>query len=199
MIVCPEQDLDDGWVRCSGEYKFDATAGSASVLDLYLVSDDLTHDDMDVDNLSMTFVSGPVTGLVLMDADGDLASYWGEGIEILVTPLGLSYDEVHTHTIESAVSNGDGTTTLTLAAPIGSSAFSDEEPEYAVEVALLSRNIMFESDNSADASKGGHLMVYKTPHVAQTLQGVAFRKFGQQGGWIVCPLYFIPYGYCIWY
>jgi len=189
LFSCPPQDFQDGWVTCSGEYTFDEMAGSASKIELYLVSDDSHDDDIDVDNYSMTFKSGPVTGLVVPDSTGDLASCWGEGSEILVTSPGLNFDGVDTPTIKSVTFNGDGTSTLELAEPIGSTSFSDNEPDYAVEVALLSRNIVFESDSSDD-DKGGHLMVFKTPGVAQTIQGISLRKFGQQGNLGRYPLHF---------
>jgi hypothetical protein len=37
----------------------------------------ISNDDVDYDNFSMTFMSGPVKSLVLPDPNGDLASCWG--------------------------------------------------------------------------------------------------------------------------
>lgn len=186
LISCPPQDFQDGWVTCSGDYKFDEVAGSASNIDFYLVSDDSLEDDIDIDNISMAFLSGPVIGLVVEDNTGDLASCWGENSEILVTSAGLNFDDVDAPIIKYVTSNNDGTATLRLAEPIGSTSVSDA---YAVEVALLSRNILFESDSSYD-DKGGHLMILKTPSVAQTIQGISLRRFGQQGSLGRYPLHF---------
>ena len=51
---------------------------------------------------------------------------------------------------------------------------------FAVEVALLSRNILFEGE-SDDSHQTGHLIVFRTPWINQRIEGVEFRHFGQQG------------------
>ena len=53
---------------------------------------------------------------------------------------------------------------------------------YAVEVALMDRYITFEpiEDPSPDLI-GGHTIVLHSPHIAQNVRGVEFRRFGQQG------------------
>ena len=188
MLQCPPASIQDGWVHCEGQYQFRDLDGSASSIDWYLLSDDDSTSDVDLDNISMSHVGGVVTDLVLPDESGDLASCWGEGSSVLVTSPSLTFDQVDTPSI-SSVSSADGTTTLSLAEPIGLTSYSDNEPDYAVEVALLNRNIEFTSD-STYADKGGHLMVMKTPNVAQTLQGAAFRKFGQAGTLGRYPVHF---------
>lgn len=179
-MVCAPQDVNDGWQHCSGDWQFREQEATADRIDFYLISDDDSTSDLDLDNFSFAFKTGPITGITLPDANGDLAACWGEGSELLITSPSLTFDDVETPTVASVTSNGDGTTTLELDAPIGATSFSDAEPDYAVEVALLSRNIAFESDSTA-SNKGGHLMVLHTPHRAQSLQGVSLRKFGQQG------------------
>lgn len=63
----------------------------------------------------------------------------------------------------------------------------ENEPNFAAEVAVLSRPVIFESVQDGpsaggfDNLHGGHLIVYHTPHVAQRLEGVEIRGFGQQG------------------
>ena len=66
----------------------------------------------------------------------------------------------------------------------------EDNPNYAVEVALLSRNIVFEGapDDSNDLH-GAHLMVFLTG-TPQLLQGVEFRNFGQQGNIARYPIHF---------
>ena len=57
-----------------------------------------------------------------------------------------------------------------------------DDDNFAVEVALLSRNILFEgARDEADSLLGGHLIVFHTPNVAQLLSGVEFVNFGRQG------------------
>jgi hypothetical protein len=56
-----------------------------------------------------------------------------------------------------------------------------ESSDYAVEVALLSRNIQFIGGADTTASHGGHLVIFHTPAVTQLIVGVELRNFGQQG------------------
>ena len=189
LVVCTLQDINDGWVNCAGDYQFRDLDASASKIVFYFISDDDSTSDIDIDNLSFSIKSGPVNGLVVQDTEGDLASCWGESSEVLITSPSLTFDDVETTSITSVTSNGDGTTTLELEDAIGATSFLDDEHDYAVEVALLSRNIQFESDNAA-SDKGGHLMINHTPHVGQGLQGVSFRRFGQQGKLGRYPIHF---------
>ena len=52
---------------------------------------------------------------------------------------------------------------------------------YAVEVALLSRNIVFEGGPDDVENHGAQFSIRDTPKVKQTLIGVDFQNFGQQG------------------
>ena len=53
-------------------------------------------------------------------------------------------------------------------------------PMYAVEVALLTRRVIFEPNDNSDFM-GGHTIIFHTPHVAQNIKGIEFRRFGQRG------------------
>ena len=53
-------------------------------------------------------------------------------------------------------------------------------PEFAVEVASLSRRIVLGADYD-DGKIGGHLIVYHTRYVKQFVEGVESVNFGQQG------------------
>ena len=55
------------------------------------------------------------------------------------------------------------------------------EPMMAAEVASLHRPIRFTSVKTSGGNHGGHLIIYHTPHVAQKLEGVEVRAFGQSG------------------
>ena len=56
-----------------------------------------------------------------------------------------------------------------------------ESPDFATEVALLSRNIVFEGGEDDTSLHGGHMRFMYTPKVAQSIVGVDIRNFGQQG------------------
>ncbi len=66
----------------------------------------------------------------------------------------------------------------------------------AAEVAWLSRTIIFDADgdgpsgNIHDNLHGGHFMIFFTPNVAQYIEGVEIRNFGQQGNLGKYPIHF---------
>lgn len=183
LVICPEQSASDGFVTCTADWEFSSFQAEASSLELYAVSFQSGYEDIlcdiDFDNYSFSFKSGPVRSLVLPDPSGTVASCWGAGSEILVTSNSIKFDDVYTRSIASVVSNADQTATITLNEPIPPTSATNSEPDYPVEVALLSRNIVFEGADT-DSASGGHLIVYHTSR-PQTLDGAAFVKFGQQG------------------
>lgn len=65
-----------------------------------------------------------------------------------------------------------------------------ESMEYAVEVALLSRNILLVGGTDTTARHGGHLMIMHTPTVVQSIVGMEFQNFGQQGALGRYPIHF---------
>jgi len=62
-------------------------------------------------------------------------------------------------------------------------------PDYAVEVASLSRKIIFEGEDDEDLI-GGHMIIYHTPNVIQRIEGAEFVNFGQQGNLGRYPIHF---------
>jgi hypothetical protein len=65
-----------------------------------------------------------------------------------------------------------------------------ESKDYAVEVALLSRNILIEGGTDPTARHGGHMMIMNTPSVVQSIIGLELRNFGQQGALGRYPIHF---------
>ena len=66
-----------------------------------------------------------------------------------------------------------------------------EEPKLAIEAALLRRDVVFFSEEHPDANHlGGHLIVFHTPDVVQTIQGVRFENSGQEGVLGRYPIHF---------
>ena len=55
-----------------------------------------------------------------------------------------------------------------------------ENNEYAVEIALLSRNVIIEGKDDED-EKGGYMQVLHTPGIVQSIQGVEFANMGRMG------------------
>lgn len=103
---------------------------------------------------------------------------WAPGAELLVTSHTTLLEDAQTVTIES--SDDDR---VTLSADIIRPTTMVESEDFAVEVALLSRNVVIQGAvDQLDAMLiGGHLMVMETPGVPQLMHGVLLRKMGQQG------------------
>lgn len=114
---------------------------------------------------------------------------WGVGSEILITPHTRVWNETQVRTI-TAVASSNGFAALTLNSPILRPTTMSESPDYAVEVALLSRNIRFEGGSDSTSRHGGHFIVFHTPNVVQTIEGVDFYNFGQQGNLGKYPIHF---------
>lgn len=114
----------------------------------------------------------------------DFARCTKPGQEILLTSdtVGDWGNGQHIHTIESVDENEGiifivGTSTRSFATEAGPG-----EPHFAAEVAVLDRDVIFEAKNDdPNENHGGHLIIYHTPQVVQTIQGVKFENFGQAG------------------
>ena len=108
---------------------------------------------------------------------------WGIGAQILITPHTLLWNQTQVRTIVSITSSSSSgsNAAVQLNAPILRPTTTIESADFAVEVALLSRNIVFEGGTDITARHGGHLMIMNTPSVIQKIEGVDLRNFGQQG------------------
>eukprot|EP00588_Corethron_pennatum_P000369 CAMPEP_0194285494 /NCGR_PEP_ID=MMETSP0169-20130528/30305_1 /TAXON_ID=218684 /ORGANISM="Corethron pennatum, Strain L29A3" /LENGTH=763 /DNA_ID=CAMNT_0039031631 /DNA_START=243 /DNA_END=2534 /DNA_ORIENTATION=+ len=79
---------------------------------------------------------------------------------------------------------------------LGDPPTEENEPTMPAEIASLSRPVVFESvrDGPSDGSftdlHGGHLIIFHTPNLAQRLEGVEIRNFGQQGKLGRYPIHF---------
>ena len=57
----------------------------------------------------------------------------------------------------------------------------EEEPDYAVELAFVSRNVIIEgADDEGNSEKGGYMQILHTPYIVQTLDGVEFLNMGRK-------------------
>jgi len=106
---------------------------------------------------------------------------WGVGAELLLTSHTLNFDDTQVRTITNIEPYGQTHVKITLDYAVIRPSTTVDNPDYAVEVALLSRNIVFEgAKDDGNQDHGGHLIVYGTT-APQHLQGVAIHNFGQQG------------------
>jgi len=63
------------------------------------------------------------------------------------------------------------------------------EPMFATEVTTLTRRVLFEGREDV-ANIGAHTIIFHTPDVLQTIQGVSFKGFGQGGKLGRYPIHF---------
>ena len=178
---CGKQVLSDGWVTCTANMIFTEDDEEATAYRIYFETErDSALPDLDFDDFSIDFQSGPATGLVVQSAGIDTC--WGDSSELLITSPTLNWDDSTTVTLDKVTIQDEVTALLKLKAPFLPADWTlSTEGDHGVEVALLSRNIRFESAaDDSNALHGGHMMILKTPSVAQTIEGLEVRRFGQQ-------------------
>ena len=125
-------------------------------------------------------VVGPSNNPTTILVPSSVVGKWGVGAQILITPHTRVWNENQVRTIKS-IQLSDRYAAIELDAPILRPTTMSESKDFAVEVALLSRNIAFVGGTDSTARHGGHFMVMHTPKVIQTLVGVDLQNFGQQG------------------
>jgi hypothetical protein len=105
---------------------------------------------------------------------------WSVGADILITSHTREWTDQQVRKITSVASSAtSGYVQINLNTSIRRPTTILESSDYAVEVALLSRNILLEG--GTDPSDGGHLWILSTPRVVQTIEGLEIKRFGQQG------------------
>lgn len=128
-------------------------------------------------------VMGPRKNPNRIIVDKSIVGHWGVGADILITSHTWQWDDHQERTILAIEpTEGDNEhVTIWLNEPISRPTTMTDDPDFAVEVALLSRNILFQGGPDSIPHRGGHLWVMNTPGVRQRLVGVEVRNFGQQG------------------
>jgi len=106
-----------------------------------------------------------------------VASCWGPNATLAVSSEGLTYNGGTTTIIDNI---DKSTGVLKPKTPFTIPTTTAASGDYAGHLALLSRNILFKGVDGS-ASAGPHLIIYKTPGVAQLIDGVAFSGFGRPG------------------
>lgn len=127
-----------------------------------------------------------------VQVDADHVRNWAAGAEILFTSHTQAHDDQQVRkifAISKSKSNPNVADILVLPA-IKRPISARESPDFAVEVALLSRNIVFEGGHDSNENHGGHFWIMHTPEVAQTVEGIEVKNFGQQGSLGRYPIHF---------
>jgi hypothetical protein len=180
--ICPPSSGE--WVSCETYFTVPADIlGEIDFVRMFIETVGSSSVMYDIDDLSFEFVhmEAPVIGLIV---DGAIKDKWGVGAEILITSHTLNWDDQTVRAIASVEDYGDeGKLLIELNATLDVRPPTTSDGSFAAEVALLSRNILFEgSRESKDGPlQGGHLVVYHTASISQIIEGAEFRNFGQQG------------------
>jgi hypothetical protein len=128
------------------------------------------------------------TTLIVEDA---VKGKWAPGAEILITSHTLEWHDQQARKITSILDSLEsGFVEIQLDVPIPRPTTVKDSADFAVEVAILSRNIVFEGGPDPNTLHGGQFLVFHTPNVAQTLEGVEIKNFGQQGYLGRYPIHF---------
>ena len=179
--------FEGAWTDCEGTFAFGAEMVDPSTfrLQAYLEADGATVVAYDIDSLSLEAVPVvpadlvPSTGIVVSDT---ILRGWAPGAEILITSHTLDFRDRQIRTIAAIhYYHVSGYVVVELDSPIVRATTEAINPDYAVEIVLLSRNIVFQAaDDDLDPLIGGHLIVDRTS-TPQEIRGVEFLNFGQQG------------------
>jgi hypothetical protein len=193
LVTCPPSLTT--WVSCDGEFTVPShLVHEANISYEILFETRETYSvDYDVDNLSFELAEGPLDGLIVSDA---IKGHWVAGAKIRLTSHTGDSDDHQVLTIARVEQEGvePGHVKLHLDGSIGRPTIAKDNEgnvHYATEVALLSRNIVFDGGVGATSSStddfnedddksrgdGAQFMVLSTPDVVQIIQGAEFRKF----------------------
>ena len=129
--------------------------------------------------------------------DASVMGKWGPGAEILITSHTTVWDDHQVRRIVAVSKHPDEASKVVvqLEDPILRPTTQKDDERFAVEVALLSKNIVWrgEADIPGDQDselEGGHFWILHTPRVQQVIEGVELVNFGQQGNLGRYPIHF---------
>jgi hypothetical protein len=174
------------WTTCEASFTLlrELTGDDLQEMRLQFETDGAPNRNMDIDDIELILMTGSTTSIVVPDDTG-ISACWNTGAEILITSHTLNYDDGQVRRIISTPTQyGDGFVKLELDSALLPPTTLKQSEDFAVEVALLSRNILFEGDtDDSDTLLGAHFVVMNTPAstARQFIEGIEFRNFGQQG------------------
>ncbi len=184
IAECDAQHVRDGWVTCSSDFIVNEESSNLKLayVEMHMRNTrDGENYDIDYDDFTLSFHKGYLKDIIV---DSNDVSCWGAFSDVHVTSSTYfnwrkQKDNGFEAKIESVSDLGDGTAVITLdEAAILPVITEEDNPDYAVEIALLSRKIIVEGDND-EVKKGGYMQFLHTPDVAQTISGVEFVNMGR--------------------
>ena len=178
--TCKPTSKYTGWTTCTQPFMFTEEYNNVTFVDFFFRSDN-ENSDLWIDDVSISLVKTPVQSLIVPNT---VLGCWGPGSQILTTSHTLKWQDAVVSEIVDVTPLGDDYAVILLNDTMKWHTTYKQSSLTAVEVALLSRNVVImgdDTDDIANEKHGGHLMILQTPNVKQRIQGVEFRKMGQQG------------------
>jgi len=163
----------------------DFVEGSIKKFDVRFRTDQ-TGINYDLDNLVLD-VDSPPNAIIV---DSAVKDKWAPGAEIIITSHTRDWDAHQLRRIEQVSEQDDNHVLIKLDSSFRRPTTLLDSPHFAVEVALLSRNIVFEGGDDGNPDHGGHFWIMHTPLVEQHIEGVEVKNFGQQGTLGRYPIHF---------
>jgi len=176
-----------GWTTCSQPFMFTEEYENVTFADFFFRSEN-EENDLWVDDLAIGLENTPVQGLVVPKS---VVGCWGVGAQILTTSHTLSWKDAVVTEITNITMEGDYAL-LTLNDTMQWHTTYKQSRLTAVEVCLLSRNVLIigADDDVANEKHGGHFIILQSPGVVQVVEGVEFRRMGQQGNMGKYPIHY---------
>eukprot|EP00957_Ditylum_brightwellii_P102173 7788706-Ditylum_brightwellii.AAC.1 len=177
---CPSAGESAGWVDCSYSFLVTEDMAGATLYEFFTYTD-LDRDvymrpRIDLDDISITRDT-LTDNMIYLSADA--VRCWNAGDELAITSDTYNEDDYQVVTVKEIDLTSCAIILTASLITVPSSIESD--PEFPVHVANLNRKIIFEGkEDESNSLLGGHLIILKTPIVAQYIEGVEFRNFGQQ-------------------
>ena len=159
ILECPAQKFSDGWVTCSGEMMVHdrlSNSTNAQLRMAFVPHADVIDVDVDYDDISIKYHRGFVKKLVVSKPD---AHCWGQQSDVHVgSSIFYSFTSVVENGVTAGISNvsdnNDGTMNIELdTAPTIPIISSEENSNFAADVALVSRNVIVRGE-SEEENKG---------------------------------------------
>ena len=179
----------DDWFPCTGLVAIPPELVSSGTTEYWVrIYADPSAADYDIDDISLRVQSGSPSGLVVDEA---VLGKWGVGSDLLITSHTPDWDAQQTRKIISIEKYAlPGLAVIQLDSSFSRPTTLLDSKDFAVEIGLLSRNIIFEASEDSVSNHGGHFWVKHTPSVVQIIEGLEIRNFGQQGSLGRYPLHF---------
>lgn len=194
FLRASKQYDSDGWVTLTKTFSVtDEMATATDVKLITMVGEGSPANTVDYDDIKIVFKQG--VGQELLVDNPDIASCWGQGAELFISPSTNQYTDstvVNIVDVSSRLYQGKEVGVISFEGDVGfHPTYYDQNPLTRAEVALLSRNVMVTATpDPSNELHGGHLIILHTPNVQQHLEGVQFKQMGQQGNLGRYPIHF---------